>query len=284
MQKTQRSLVAVIEEKLEAGDVELPVFDNVALEVHRAAREGMLDADGLCRILERDATLVSEVLRMSNSSFFSGLAEVRDLRQAAVRLGTKQIASIVMSVSQKRLYSASKGPFRARLLRLSQHSSAVALGARWIALQAGYRTHADDAFVAGVLHDVGKLSLLRIIETIAAEGEVRLTGELVETALDRLCCPHGARLLELWNVPELYREVALHMDDAQLPDGALVLAMVRLADRACALEGPSDRPDPTLVLDALPETRALGLSDIDVAELRLLIEDAKEGGAAKKAA
>lgn len=278
------SLVTVIERKLERGEVELPVFDNVALEVHRTAREGRLDADGLCRILERDATLVSEVLRMANSSFFSGLAEIRDLRQAAVRLGTKQIAAIVMSVSQKRLYSASKGPFRARLLKLSQHSSAVAMGARWVAQRGGYRSLADDAFVAGLLHDVGRLSLLRIIENIHVSGEMRLTGQLVESTLDHLCCPHGARLLELWNVPEPYRHVALHMDDERVVEGSLVLPIVRLVDRVCALEGPSDRPDPGLELEGLVEIRTLGPSDVDVTELRLLIEDLKEEGIARKAA
>ena len=277
------SLISLIDERLESGKAELPVFDNVALRISREAREGRLDADGLCLILQEDPALVGEVMRMANSSFFRGLSEVRTLREAAVRLGVKQIAAITMSASQKRMYSASKGPFKARLVQLWLHASAVSTAARWLAVHIGSRNLADEAHVAGLLHDVGKMSLLRIIEDIvAADPSVRLTNELVAAALDRLYCEHGARLLELWNLPESFRRVVRHQADETLDDSDVTLCIVRLADKACALEGISDRPDPAVVLETLPETRALGLCEIDLAELRLTIEDCE--GARKKAA
>ena len=275
-------LTRLIEAKLEAGEVELPVFDDIALRIHREARESRLNADGICAILEQDATLVSEVLRMANSSFFSGLAEIRGLRDATVRLGVRQVAAIVMSVSQKRLYSASPGPLRERLTALSRHAQAASLAARWIAVRAGFRTLADEAYVAALLHDVGKLSLLRIVEGLAREGKVRLTHQMVDMALSHLHCRHGARLLELWNLPAVYRDVVLHLEDETVPDGALTLATVRLADRVCALEGASDRPDPNIVLEALPETGMLGLCDIDLAELRIHVEDLASGAGAEE--
>ena len=278
---TQHSLVSLIAQRLESGDVDLPVFDNIALRIHREARENRLDADGICRILEEDPALVGEVLRMANSSFFRGLSEVRNLRDAAVRLGVKQIAAITMSISQKRMYSASKGPFKARLVQLWRHASAVSLCARWLAVRVGSRNLADEAFVAGLLHDVGKMSLLRIIEDIAADGEVRLTNEIVAVALERLYCEHGARLLELWNLPESFQHIVLHQADETLDDSNVTLCIVRLADKACALEGASDLPDDSIVLETLPESVALGLSEIDLAELRLVIEDC---GGARKAA
>lgn len=277
-------LIDLIRTRLEAGDVELPVFDNIAIEIHREARENRLDAEGICKILEKDTTLVSEVLRMANSSFFSGLAEVRSLRDACVRLGVKQIAAIVFSVSAKRLYSASKGPFKSRLLRLWQHATAVSIGARWVATRAGYRNLNDEAFVAGLLHDVGKLSLLRIIEDIAKDTELGLNDTLVDMTLAHLHCEHGARLLEIWNVPTIYRDVVVHLEDDQVGDSQLTLAIVRLVDKACALEGISDLPDPTIALESLPEVALLGISDIDVAELRLLLEDMKSGDSAQAAA
>ena len=271
----QQSLVSLINQRLESGDVELPVFDNIAVRIHREVRENKLDADGLCTILEEDPILVSEVLRTANSSFFSGLVEVRDLRGAAVRLGIKQIASIVFSVSQKRMYSASKGPFKARLLQLWQHASAVSLGSRWLANNAGFRSIADEAFVAGLLHDVGKLSLLRIIEELAKTDNIPLSNDLVNDTVNQLYCSHGARLLEMWNLPESFKTVVLHQDDEQFDDSNVTLCIVRLVDKACALEGISDQPGDGIVLESLPESLALGLSEIDLAELRIVLEDCK---------
>lgn len=278
------SLVSMINQRLESGDVELPVFDNIAIRIHREARENKLDADGICNILEEDPILVSEVLRMANSSFFSGLSEVRSLRDAAVRLGVKQVASIVVSVSQKRMYSASKGPFRARLLQLWKHVSAVSLGSRWLANNSGYRNLADEAFVAGLLHDVGKLSLLRIIEELVkTDNTIKLSNQLVDLTLAQLYCEHGARLLEMWNLPSSYKEVVLHQADEEFDESNITLCIVRLVDKACALEGVSDRPDKSIILESAPETRALGLNEIDLAELRIILEDCKSGDQKKAA-
>ena len=277
------SLIALIDDRLASGRVELPVCDKVAMRVHREVREGRLDADGLCRILESDPTLVGEVMRMANSPFFRGLSEVSSLREATVRLGLKQIAAITLSIGQKRLYSSSKGPFKVRLVRLWQHAAAASRGARWIALNAGHRARAEEAFVCGLLHDVGKMSLLRIIEDVAREERVHLTNEVVDAVLQGMNAPHGAKLLEAWNMPEPFLSVVRRQSEPEPDRDDVLLCIVRLVDRACALEGISDCPDDSIVLETLPERDALGLSDLDLAELRLLLEDLRGGGSAKAA-
>ena len=179
---------------------------------------------------------------MSNSSFFSGLTEIRSLKDAAVRLGTKQVAAIVFSVSQKRLYSQSKGLFKGRLHELWQHANAVSSGARWVANTIGYRSISDEAFIAGLLHDVGKLSLLSIIEDLIASKELSLSDEIIDMTLNELYCEHGAKLLELWNLPEFFQQVVLHQADEEYDDSNIVLGIVRLVNMACLLyTSPSPR-------------------------------------------
>ncbi|MFK7856804.1 MAG: HDOD domain-containing protein [Granulosicoccus sp.] len=273
----EQSLISLIDERLSSGDVELPVFDDIALRVHKEVRENKLDADSLCKILEEDPVLVSEILRMSNSSFFAGLSPVTNLRDAAVRLGIKQIAAIVLSVNQKKMYSASDGPFKDRLYQLWLHSSAVSMGARHLATNAGYRQLADDAFVTGLLHDVGKLSLLCIIESLMVSSDLMLTDEIVDITIEQLYCEHGAKLLDIWNLPDTFKEVVLHQDDETFDDSNVILCLVRVVNQACVLEGISDRPDRDAVnLEALPETQALGVSELDLAELRLVLEDLRD--------
>lgn len=270
------SLVELIELRLQSGNVELPVFDDIALRVHREVRQNKLDTAGMCEILETDPVLVSEILRMANSSFYAGLTSVKNLQDAAVRLGITQIATIVVSVKSKKMYSATSSHFRNRLERLWAHSSAVAQTSRWLAKSAGYADLADDAFVAGLLHDVGKLSLLCIIEDIIIADEMVLSDAIVNLTINQLHPGHGAKLLESWNLPETFRDVVLHQSDQTFDEANILLCIVRLVDRACVLEDISDMPgNPTLDLETLPETSALGLSNIDLAELRLVLEDCR---------
>jgi HD-like signal output (HDOD) protein len=214
---------------------------------------------------------------MANSSFFAGLSPVNSLQDASVRLGMKQIAAIVLSVSSKKMYSASKGHFRSRLHRLWLHTSAVSLASKWLANEAGYRSLADEAFVAGLLHDVGKLSLLCIIEDIIASDGLVLSDAIVNLTLKQLYCQHGAKLVAMWNLPDVFREVVLHQNDEQYDTTNPLLSIIRLVDKACLLEGMSDMPDnKSIDLEGLPETQALALTDIDLAGLRLVIEDCRE--------
>ncbi len=276
------SLINLIDERLASGEVELPVLDETAAKIHKQVSENSIDAEGIVSLLEQDPILTTEVLRMANSSFFAGLSEVRNLKEATVRLGNKQIASIVMSISQKRMYSASGGLFQARLLSLWSHTSVVSLGARWLANSLGYRALADEAFVAGLLHDVGKLSLLRIIEDLAQTNSTLLSDDVVNGALLQLNTSHGAKLLDMWNLPDVFVQVVSQLDTKEFDESNLSLMMVRLVDKASAVEGFSDYPEPDLALESLPEAEILGLCEVDLAELRIVIEDA--GGGMQKAA
>lgn len=270
----QHELTELINKKISSGEVDLPVFDDIALQINREVNENRLDAEQICKIIEEDQVLVSDLLRMANSSFFAGLSPVSNLREAAVRLGVRQIASIVFSVSQKRLYSASGGMFQSRLTQLWQHTSAVSIGARWLAANAGYRGMADEAFVAGLLHDIGKLSLLCILEELIASEGLELSDEQVNATLQQMHCEHGAQLLTLWNLPDSYKTMVLHQNDDSVDPHNLILCMIRLVDKACILEGVSDMPSDEIVeLESMPEVMALSLSANDLAELRLVLQE-----------
>ena len=271
----KQSLVELIDKELEAGTVELPVFDQVAMNVYRSVRADEINADELCDLLQEDPVLVGEVLRVANSSFYSGLSGVTTLKDAVVRLGTKQVASLALAASQKRIYSASASRFQDRLVTLWKHAAATAFGARWLAQKTGHRDQADEAFVAGLLHDVGKTSLLRIIEDLSVRDDaLNVADEVIDLTLDQLCAAHGAKLLETWNVPEVFRQIVIQQHADTFDENDVLVAIVRLVDRACAREGISDRPDPSAELEASREARALGLNAIQIAELQVVLEDA----------
>lgn len=280
----QQELEVLINERLESGDVDLPVFDDIALRIQREVSENKLDADLICEILEEDLALVAELLRMANSSFFSGMSPVGSLKEAAVRLGVRQVASIVFSVSQKKLYSASSGLFTSRLQNLWKHTSAVSIGARWLAANSGFRGLADDAFVCGLLHDIGKLSLICIMEDLIEKDGLELSDELVDATISSMFCEHGAKLLDLWNLPEEYKTVVLEQEAEEYDQENTVLTIIRLVDKACIAEGLGEREYEDMAeVASLPEVEALSLIEEDLSGLSLILQEAK-GGDAQKAA
>lgn len=272
MMSNQQELIELINQRISSGEVELPVFDDIALLIDREVRENKLDAEQICKILEEDQVMVADLLRMANSSFFTGMSPVNCLKDAAVRLGVRQIAAIVFSVSQKRLYSASNGVFKSRLVDLWRHTSAVSMGTRWLAANAGYRKRADEAFVAGLLHDIGKLSLLCVLEDLIAEKGLELSDEEVNCLLLKMHCEHGAMLLTRWNIPDSFKTIVLQQNDEKPDLCNELLCMIRLVDKVCILEGFSDMHfDEVIDLESMPEVDALLLTTRDLDELRIVL-------------
>ena len=258
-----------------ARQITLPVFSDVALKVQKAAREEHYDVAQIERAIESDPALVAEVLRAANSAFFGGLAEVSSIRAAIVRLGLQRVANLVFLATEKSRYTAHQ-PALADIMRtLWQHASACAMAAEWIARKVRYPQLGETVFIGGLVHDIGKLFLLRVLDEMMLEhpnGDA-VSGELVGEVLDRAHADVGHRLLVSWHLPEVYQTIVRdhHASD---PDPANVpLQIVRLADRACNKSGVGLRPDPSLVLGALSEASILGLSDIALAELEILLED-----------
>ena len=258
-----------------ARQITLPVFSDVAVKVQKAAREEHYDVAQIERAIESDPALVAEVLRAANSAFFGGLSEVSSIRAAIVRLGLQRVANLVFLATEKSRYTAHQ-PALADIMRtLWQHASACAMAAEWIARKVRYPQLGETVFIGGLVHDIGKLFLLRVLDEMMLEhpnGDA-VSGELVGEVLDRAHADVGHRLLVSWHLPEVYQTIVRdhHVDQ---PDPANVpLQIVRLADRACNKSGVGLRPDPSLVLGALSEASILGLSDIALAELEILLED-----------
>lgn len=254
--------------------ITLPVFSNVALTVQKAAKAESYDIGQIERAIESDPALVAEVLRAANSAFFGGLSSVASVKAAILRLGLQRVANLVFLASEKSRYQA-RSPHLAQLMqRLWQHSASCAMAAEWIARRVRYPQLGETVFIGALVHDIGKLFLLRVLDQMAAETKGELVSEaLILEVLDRAHADIGHRLLAAWNLPEVYQSI-VRDHHADSPDPANVpLQIVRLANHACTKAGASLHPDRSMVLGAMPESTVLGLSEVAIAELEILLED-----------
>jgi HD-like signal output (HDOD) protein len=271
----EKGLLEIVNEFLRSGKVELPAYDLTCQRIRQEIGKNDPNIKDIEKMIISDQALTAQVLRVANSAFYSGLKKISTVRDAMIRLGTNEIANIVTIISQGKNYQA-KDPFVAGLMeKLWQHSVACAAGAQWLAQLANLRNLLNEAFLAGLLHDVGKLFLLTVIENLKVSGKLNfpLNEDLVNQTLTDLHTESGHSLLKNWNLPEIYSGVVRdhHADKFDANDDLLVI--VRLVDQACLKNGLGLRHDPSIVLAAVPEAGTLGLSEVTIAELEIKLED-----------
>ncbi len=85
-----------------------------------------------------------------------------------------------------------------------------AIGANWLAKQTGFQTLAHETFIAGLLHDVGKLYVLKIMDDMKACGEIENppSDRVIHEVMQNLHADQGYSLMAHWNLPEKYCQVA----------------------------------------------------------------------------
>lgn len=133
----------------------------------------------------------------------------------------------------------------------------------------------ETVFIGGLGHDIGKLFLLRVLDEMGhghRQGEA-VSSELVREVLDNAHGEVGYRLLQSWHLPEVHQNIVRDHHAEQADRSNVALQIVRLANHACNKVGISLAPEPGLVLSALSEASALGMTEISIAELEIILED-----------
>ncbi len=275
---TRKSLLERVDEHLRARDAHLPVIDQIGMQVRAVVASGDFDLREVESLINQDPALAAAVLRGANSAFYRGIQKVLTVGEAVARIGARQVANLVLLETQRKNFLSETPELRQLFRALWRHSVACAAGAEWLARKLRYSEIADHAFVAGLLHDLGKLLLLRVLDELHADlpHEVSLTEPLSRELLQHFHADRGAALMEAWDLPEIYCRVAREHNAESFDSDDVLLVVVRLVDQACGRLGIGTSHAPDLDLAATPEARSLEASDLLLAELEVLLEDALE--------
>ena len=142
-------------ESLIARTGDLPTMPAIAVKVMELVGDPATSATDLQDVISHDQALTTKVLKIANSAMFGVSRDISTLSHAIMILGFSTIRSIVLATSTKSIYMKipSVGVFTAKLLW--DHSLGVAMFSRRIA-QDLKTINEEEAFVAGLLHDIGK--------------------------------------------------------------------------------------------------------------------------------
>jgi len=218
----------------------LPSLPTVYLDLVRELQKPDTTMTQVGQIIARDIGMTAKILQTVNSSFFGLQVHVSDPVHAARLLGPEILKGLVLSVQIFSKYGRLKCQSLS-LEALSEHSGRVAtLAKQIISNQGGDRIVADNTFIAGMLHDVGKLILAdnlpeRFDEALhLAEAEKLPVFAAEEKVLGASHDVVGAYLLGIWGLPsDIIEAVAFHHVPRRQPRGSFgPLPAVYLADFA----------------------------------------------------
>lgn len=275
-----KSLTEIIKEMVDADRVRLPVHPILSQQVTACLATEGSESKQLWALVGQDPSLLCNLFRAANSSFFSGLQKTLSIEEAVTRLGAST-ASQVIERACREGENCPQGELMPRYMpSMWQHAQGCALGARWLANRCGYQGLADQACLAGLLHDVGKQFLLAALEEISSCGEygMTLSEQLVQEVIATMHVEQGLRLCEEWNLPDVYKEVIADHHDEDLDTQNIVVALVKLANKGCRKAGLGLVRNPEIVLPTTGEAQFLGINEIVLAEFEIMLEDQFLGG------
>lgn len=259
------------------GD-DLPTLPSIVLELHRALDNPYAGASAVARLLDQDPALTSRLLRLVNSASFARSGPpITSVSAAVARMGLNQVRSTCVALA----IVNGLGSRRARFdhLEFWAHSATVAglAGSLWNVVGNSSTIRAQDAYLVGLLHDVGLLVIDQhfpdeFASVLDARGDIDAPlGPLEE---EHLGIDHGAvasLLFGRWALPAYVGEAVYHHNHPETaPSEVARLSMVIAAAEAMCWQ-----LDVGLSVEGRPkQPAAVWLREMDVpaSEIRGIIE------------
>jgi putative nucleotidyltransferase with HDIG domain len=209
--------------ELIAGITNIPSLPELYLQLEKEIQSPKCSIQQVGDIVAQDAPMTAKILKFSNSAFFGLRFQVTSTKEAAIFLGLDNLKALVLSAQIFSKLEIDSSMSESSSEEMWWHSLMVASLAREI-VQSEFDDvkMAKDAFVAGILHDLGKLILLQVPEQYAKvkKAVAQKKCSWLEAEYSVLKASHaevGAYLLGLWAIPdEIIEIVAFHHDPLKL--------------------------------------------------------------------
>lgn len=226
----EASVVGRVDGRLKASKYTLPVLPTTLIRVVDLANQPDVNFKAIADVLRSDAVIAGEVMSLVNSAAYATSAPIADLQRAIIHVGSRRIRGLALAVAARLTVFRNTDQKRAEKLWL--HSLGTAVLARAIARAT--KGDPEEAFVAGLMHDVGKSIVLGLVaEDEREHAGVRVPDALVERLCDDCHTGVGAAIAKEWKLPESMAQAIEHHHDRHSYPSALV-ATTALANDICA--------------------------------------------------
>jgi putative nucleotidyltransferase with HDIG domain len=252
---------------------DLPALPTVVSQVIRLTEDPDSTAADLNAVISRDQALTAKVLRLANSAYYGFPRRVATVTEAVVLLGFNTIRNLVLAASVSNVLQREAPGYRLGRGDLWWHSLTSAMAARLLARKIRFRA-AEEAFVAGLLHDIGKLVLsqyvaetyAQILERVTRDGLPFMEAEQATLGFDH--AQAGGLVAEKWNLPEgLVEAISFHHRPGAARKHPALAALAHTGDALALMLGAGLGADGLMYPLDWEAVTAVGLTEEKVEEV-----------------
>jgi putative nucleotidyltransferase with HDIG domain len=271
-----RKIVEALARQIDEETLDLPVLAGAAQKVMQMALDESVDPVHLADAIRNDTAMAGHLLRIANSPLYRARSPIVSIQQAISRLGMVQVREIALAiVCESRVFRV-RG-FEKELTELFRHCLAAAHFAQEIARVK--RWNVEEAFLAGLLHDIGRPVLLQAVVDLSRELVCSISRAQALNLVSAAHARAGARLVARWELPTRVSEAVMHHHHHTAPaGGGTLFAVLGLSDelahfalRDGTIDEPTLRDSPRLdSLNLYPEETAALIASSE--KVRLTVE------------
>jgi len=244
---------------------QLPVLPQVATQILMLSDD--MSFSELERMVKADQAISALILKAANSSFYARNGNVKTIQQAGTLMGIKMIRSLILLSASKSMFKGKSAKFRELVW---EHSLTTAALSRSVALDLKKNDMAEEAFMAGLLHDIGKCVLsendrqkfMEVINAAVAEGVLFEGPELEAFGITHMDA--GAFATKAWNLPSVFAAAASASDEIRSdlgPREAAIVRIIRYANFLAKMVGHGHKTK-GMEESIKPVRHELGISDV----------------------
>ena len=268
--KSVQDFLVHVQTELDANRLVLPTLPDVALKVRDAVSKGDVTSQELADMIITDAALSARLMQVANSPLYRGTVEVNSIQTAVTRLGSSTIKTLITSLVMQQMFTPTSDLLEQHFRATWEQGVNVSSISRALSSFIPH-LNPDEAMLAGLIHQIGKLPILMLVEDIPEfkESPSRLN-KLLEKAHPAI----GKLIMDTWDFPEELKLVAseyvnFQRDSAEKPD-YVDLVQVAFLQSISGTEHPACRVD----WNTVPSFSKLGMApDTEILEIEGVSEE-----------
>jgi len=259
-----------VQNELDANRLVLPTLPDVALKVRDAVAKGEATSQELADMIVTDAALSARLMQVANSPLYRGAVEVNNIQMAVTRLGSSTIRTLITSLVMQQMFTPSTELLSHYFREIWEQGVNVSAISRALSTFVPH-LNADEAMLAGLVHQIGKLPILMLVEDIP---EFKDSPSRLNKLLEKAHPPIGKLIMDTWDFPDELKLVASEYIDFQRDSGDKAdyvdLVQVAFLQSIAGTDHPACRVD----WNTVPSFAKLGLaSDAEILEIEGVSEE-----------
>ena len=269
-QSATRQLFLDIYTDLRNNKLILPSLPDIAFKIRRSIDNG-LDVREISRVINMDPVIAAKLIKISNSPLYKSQQNVETCSQAISRMGLNTTKEIVMSFAMNEVFKTNNKTLKKLMNDLWEHS--IEVGAICLIFSKALKfLNPENAFLAGLVHDIGVIPILYYVEKYPDIFKEEIS---LQACIQSLRAEMGSVILKRWNFSESFCLAAQKADEwwheTQTPDYADLVIIAQIHSQI--LKGKTNCLPK---FNEIPAFKQLGLHNKDPEFSINILNEAKE--------